>query len=309
MRFAILGSGFGLYGYLPALAGLGHSVVLPRRYHDVFYARRELLGFAEQIEWEPDETAALVSAAGVVIALRPEDQRQQVLRTLTFPGISRLLLEKPLAPTPGEGMELHRLLALSGKAFRVGYTFCSLPWASLIRASANTSLDAEISISWRFLAHHFQHALSNWKHSTTSGGGAIRFYGIQLIALLAQSGYRFVSESRSLGPSETVITGWSATFSGDRLPICRVVVDCQSETAEFRIASRECAGIDTVLFQGRDPFGSAPRTSDASGIDGRVGILQDIARSLIDDAAVPVWYGEVLKLWQMVEDRTVFQGC
>ena len=192
MRFAILGSGFGLYGYLPALIDLGHSVVLPRRYRDIFYARRELLGFAERIEWQPDETAALSRAAGVVIALRPEDQREQVLRSLTFPGIGRLLLEKPLAPTPREAMELHRTLIQSGRVFRVGYTFCDLPWMPLIRDSASVNPDAELSISWRFLAHHFQHALFNWKRSSSTGGGAIRFYGIQLIAMLAQSGYRLV---------------------------------------------------------------------------------------------------------------------
>ena len=47
--FAIRGSGFGLYGYLPALVGCGRRVVLPERYRARFAERPELAPFANEV--------------------------------------------------------------------------------------------------------------------------------------------------------------------------------------------------------------------------------------------------------------------
>jgi predicted dehydrogenase len=307
VKFAIVGSGFGLYGYLPALIGLGHSVVLPQRYQERFFARPELKRFGDHVEWQADEEAALSRAAGVVIAQRPENQREWVLRSLAFPNIDRLVLEKPLAPTPEEAIELDLSLAQSRKAYRVGYTFCGLSWTSRIREFAGDHPTGDLSIDWRFLAHHFHHGLSNWKRWNSAGGGAIRFYGIQLIAALAQSGYRVVSESHAVGPSAAETTGWSAVFSGDGLPNCRILVDCQSEATRFDIFSRTSRGLDATLFQEMNPFASEPWRPASAQLDGRIGAVGDVVRSLFEreDAAL-AWYPEVLKLWQSVEDQTAF---
>ena len=48
-RFTILGSGFGLYGYLPALLDLGHMVTLPTRYQAVVAGRPELSRFMSRV--------------------------------------------------------------------------------------------------------------------------------------------------------------------------------------------------------------------------------------------------------------------
>jgi predicted dehydrogenase len=309
VKFAIIGSGFGLYGYLPALVGLGHSVVLPHRYQERFFARPELTRFGDCIEWQADEDAALSRAAGVVIAQRPENQREWVLRSLAFPNIERLLLEKPLAPTPQEAIQLDFSLAQSRKAYRVGYTFCGLSWMSRIREFAGDHPAGDLSIDWRFLAHHFEHGLSNWKRWNSAGGGAIRFYGIQLIAALAQSGYRVVSESHAIGPSAAETTGWSAIFSGEGLPNCRILVDCQSEATRFEVVARTSRGSDETLFQGINPFGSEPRQPASTQLDGRVGAVADVVQSLFEPEGVALaWYPEALKLWQTVEDQTAFSG-
>ena len=74
MNAAILGSGFGLYGYLPALQALGCRVVLPLRYRSIIENRAELSGFAERIGWAADDTDAIDQADAVVVARRPADQ-------------------------------------------------------------------------------------------------------------------------------------------------------------------------------------------------------------------------------------------
>ena len=53
----ILGSGFGLYGYLPAAIESGHkNILLSMRYKDNFFSRRSLQDCAKYIHWlESDE--------------------------------------------------------------------------------------------------------------------------------------------------------------------------------------------------------------------------------------------------------------
>jgi predicted dehydrogenase len=306
VSFAILGSGFGLYGYLPALIGCGQSVGLPERYRERFLSRLELAPFADRIEWAVDEAAALDQASGVVIAQRPADQALWIPRCLAKPNVMRLVLEKPLAPTPAEALRLQAKVASSGKSFRIGYTFCAMPWAARIAEFAAAQPKAEITIGWRFMAHHFRHDLSNWKRWSDAGGGAIRFYGIQLIAVLAQLGYREVVESRSMGASEQEIVYWSAVLAGEGLPSCRLLVDCRSEVTEFLVSARSPDRTDGPLFADRDPFGDDRRTAGPSGLDSRIGVLSDLVRPLIEHEPEPVWYNEVLTLWQRIEARTVF---
>lgn len=305
--FAIFGSGFGLYGYLPALIGCGQRVVLPERYRERFLARTELARFSEEIEWAADEAAALARADGVVVALRPSDQAAWIPRCLAAPRLARLMLEKPLAPTPDEALRLQKLLHESGKSFRIGYTFCGTPWAMAVREFVVQSPNGLLTIDWQFLAYHYRHDLPNWKRSHPEGGGAIRFYGVQLIAVLAELGYREVAESHSFGPSEQEIVRWTATVVGKGLPDCRFVVDCRSDVTEFVVQAQSPDGPQKCLFGNRDPFGDDARMATPNALDSRVGLLQGLISPLLQSrSGGPVWYNDVLLLWQNIEARSTF---
>jgi hypothetical protein len=84
-------------------------------------------------------------------------------------------------------------------------------------------------------------------------------------------------------------------------------VDCQSEATRFDIFSRTSRGLDATLFQEMNPFASEPWRPASAQLDGRIGAVGDVVRSLFEreDAAL-AWYPEVLKLWQSVEDQTAF---
>lgn len=306
MKFAILGSGFGLYGYLPALIGCGQSVVLPERYRERFQSRQELARFSDRITWVVDEAAALECASGVVIALRPADQAILIPSCLVQPQLTRLMLEKPLAQTPSEALGLQALLFNSQKSFRIGYTFCDTPWATSIREFAAAHPDGEIEADWRFLAHHFRNDLSNWKRWSDTGGGAIRFYGIQLIAVLAQLGYREVVASRSFGSSEQEVVRWTAVLGGAGLPNFRLLVDCRSDATKFLVRGRSARQPDIVLFDNRDPFTDDRPLADPLGLDSRVGVIENLFRPLVEQASNPCWYTDVLTLWQRIEAHSVF---
>jgi predicted dehydrogenase len=127
--FTIAGSGFGLYGYLPALVDAGEEVVLPAAYRAKVEARPELAAYAPGVRWAADADAALEGADAIVIATPPARQLELALRCLALPSLGTLLLEKPVAPTPREAIALLDALRRAGKRYRVGYTLLHAAWA------------------------------------------------------------------------------------------------------------------------------------------------------------------------------------
>jgi predicted dehydrogenase len=306
--FAILGSGFGLYGYLPALAANGERVVLPQRYRDRYNSRPELARFASQIEWANSEAEALARADGVVLALRPSDQCAWIPRCLAHDRTARLILEKPLAPTPESALAVLNDLGRSGKAFRIGYSFRYTAWALKLRQLVAANKVAAFDIRWSFLAHHFRHDLRNWKRSTSQGGGAIRFYGIQVIALLAELGYREVVFSAGYGPGVEEIVRWAATFSGSGLPKCHVAVDTWAPSAEFRIGIDAGAGAVQTIVDQHDPFAYDDGGPSGPRLDRRVDVLSQLVGSWQAEANPYSWYVATSGLWHAVESKLQFSS-
>lgn len=288
--FAIRGSGFGLYGYLPALVGCGQRVALPERYRARFAERPELAPFAGEIQWAKDEASALEQADGAALALRPGDQAEWVAHCLSLPRVERLILEKPLAPSPDESARLFQSLLRSGKNFRIGYVFRETPWGRRFLQAGGAK-----SISWNFTAHHFRADLRNWKRSHVAGGGPIRFFGIQLVALLAEAGYREVLSSSGTGGGLEELETWEARFAGPGLPECRVEVRTRSPIEALRVEG---------LADLREPFETESAAGGPGALDRRVPILGAVCRSLWEPGDAPYgWYGATLDLWRAVEEK------
>lgn len=309
---AILGSGFGLYGYLPALVhGCSQRVVLPERYRPRFNERAELDPFAKDVRWKQDETAVLGCASGVVLALRPIDQVEWIRRCLALDNIEFLLLEKPLAINPEGAGQVFDDLVNSHKVFRIGYTFRFTDWGKrLLHELASICQNGFLSIHWTFMAHHFSHELRIWKRFDSQGGGVLRFYGIQVIALLAECGYTNVVTSKVSGKSADEADKWLGVFTGPRLPECEVVVDTMSPANVFRVEQLSMCDkeqITTVFAILKDPFESKAYVGHLDGNDRRVPILAQHCNSLWEDSENKYqWYVATIQLWKTVEFKTEF---
>lgn len=326
-----MGAGFGLYGYLPALVkGLGQPVVLPREYRAEVEARAELRNCLSRIEWAESTASAIASSDGVIVAVPPLLQPSIVKDCLRAGRPKRLVLEKPLATTPSASIELLAALRSSKLQFRIGYNLRFTAWfANLQRAMA--LVDGQLAIGWKFMAHHFQHDLSNWKRKESEGGGVLRFYGIHLIALLAELGYREISISRILGGRDEP-ERWCAQFVGHELPPCRIEVDSKSRTPAFTIkvenADRREQGDGVAVVQApaeptspvgcearqvvhsnlslivdlQDPFDREVPNDLTLGHDRRVGVLTRLLRTFEDEDLRHVeLYESVNTLWSLVE--------
>jgi predicted dehydrogenase len=303
----ILGSGFGLYGYLPAVARhTGKSVALPKRYIEKFNSRKELADFAGSIQWVEDETALLQTCDTVILSLFPAQQEVLIRQCLSYSNITNLVLEKPLAVSPALSKELLSMLMEAKKNIRIGYTFQYTGWATDLFNSINSGKANKVTINWLFRAHHYKNALSNWKRFHSDGGSVIRFYGIHCIALAAQLGYKRVVLSKSTGLGDNDIFSWVVTFSGDALPALEIEIDSNAIEKKFKVCmfGETFSQQPYYTFQQDDPF-TEIANSEFESIDPRVGLLTQVIQSLFentDSQSFYELYANCNELWERVEN-------
>jgi hypothetical protein len=141
-----------------------------------------------------------------------------------------------------------------------------------------------------------------WKRRAEDGGGVLRFYGVQLIALLAQRGYNTVLESTTAGAIVTEPERWRAQFVGPGLPPCALSVDSRAQRTGFRVVVDAPSG-HRVLVDRHSPFSVGGGSVNAD--DSRVPALIALLGSLDDDDSKWLsFYGTVNDLWSRVEAET-----
>jgi hypothetical protein len=153
------------------------------------------------------------------------------------------------------------------------------------------------------MAHHFANGLDNWKARHAEGGGVLRFFGVHVVALLAQRGYTRAKRSVLRGADEARPEAWEAEFSGPARPACVVRVDSRAQAPIFRIASAGRALVDL-----RDPFEAEPLVGPP-GADRRIGILMRLLATLsAPDAPFVALHQAANALWESAESATRFEA-
>ena len=157
------------------------------------------------------------------------------------------------------------------------------------------------------MAHHFRHGLDNWKRREELGGGPLRFFGIHVVALLAELGYEQVEWSQTFGQSKSDKEKWAARFSGSTLPRCDVSVDTRSTVESFAIIEAR-AQRETAVVSLRTPFDEArPMRATAPVQDARIGVVGALCESFRETVAAPYgWYKQTIQLWNEAEAKDVF---
>lgn len=300
MRVGILGAGFGLYGYLPALLACpGTTILLPLRYREIMQARHDIRSFLPEVHWADDEQVVLEKAQALVICRRPVDQARIVAKLGAYPRITRVLLEKPVACSPDAAAATLHGLAMSGHHVRIGYTFRLTPWAQRLAALLRRGGSGRsLQLRWNFRAHHYAADLHNWKRVVSCGGGAIRFYGIHLIALLADLGYRDVRHSRTRASVEGEAMTWEAVLVGEGLPACDIRIATDVDETGFFVTGPALGSASIDL---RDPF-SELRAGGT--LDPRVDVLTDLCGELLSrNDSLASSYQQALLLWRRIEEK------
>jgi hypothetical protein len=304
----ILGGGFGLYGYLPAAVKLlQEPVLLLNKYKPIIDSRQELLSFKEQIIWLESEEELIQSADSLVISRRPIDQERLISECLLQTNLKRIMFEKPLASSPQKAQNILDQVASSDKYCSVGFTFRFTNWAMQLKEkllNGEFSEHESISLSWHFMADHFSRKINNWKMDHTQGGGAIRFYGIHVIALLAEWGYSHVGSSSVTSPNiKHNFYCWRACFEGPGLPKFFINLDSKSNSCYFKV---DLGNDDQVLFEGLGPFNPDLNNLTLIELDTRYIYLMDALQELFElSKPYPIRIEDCTKLWQSAENKTV----
>lgn len=309
----ILGSGFGIYGYLPAVLAMDKMVCLLEKSRDTFSKRPELAVFASRINWVEDQQRLLKQVDTLVISVPPKYQAELIKRVGAFPNIRNLIIEKPIASTPDESITILSQLRGENINFRIGYSFFYTSWFDELSKVLNQRKEGkglDLRINWCFKAHHFKNELHNWKRFSNEGGGTIRFFGIHLIAVLGLLGYTEVSYSLIKGQSADDISLWKASSKDAEGNTASVLVDSNDALERFEIVITEKHQHkqqiwSTVMVS---PFDDQSPVS--GGLDARTSILHQLYSDLISshiDTGTFNRYQVINQLWKSYEHSSSFE--
>jgi predicted dehydrogenase len=260
----IIGSGFGLYGYMPAVLMNDAQVMLQEKAKERFLKRNELLRYEQQILWAQDLDSLLSSVDALVISLPPKEQLSILEKLLQHENIKHLILEKPVAATPLQSLKVLQLLFDKGINFRVNYTFLEANWFKQLKASFAESRQADVSIKWHFNAHHFRNNIDTWKKKHEEGGAAIRFYAIHFIALATELGFNKVVASTA---NDETVASWLCTLVDDNGNTLTIDISTNSKLETFHTGI-VAQGKDVFTYITRDPFDEVEM--DSTGLDKRI---------------------------------------
>jgi predicted dehydrogenase len=299
--WGIFGGGFGLYGYLPALVKSGARKVLVLDRHKGFVdARPDINQYLDCVEWLANPQEMLAAANSLVIAVPPWEQ-ESIVRALSRPGKLRyLVIEKPIAHSPSRAEVILALAQAAAASVRVGYICLYTDWAGDFMQRYSLHPRQNYSIVWQFMAHHQQTNQQTWKARHESGGGALRFYGIHLLALLAEVGAVRADSSQLGQDGQGRAVRWVARFRNAQGGTISVDLDCACVRQRFCVHRSGPDGASLVDQQ--TPFsGPAQREPEDSRIPNLLRLFDSFAQP---DAPYYDIYSRADKLWQEVEDLT-----
>jgi len=300
----IIGAGFGLYGYLPAVIQTEGKAVLSEESKEIFFARPELQIYKDNIEWVDDVEKLTSIVNKLIICVPPKIQEGYFDNKKKQKNLSHIIFEKPIASTPELSEEIISRLINSGKTFRIGYTFLYTSWFRNI--SSESVQNKNIKILWEFKAHHYKNNICNWKRYNDDGGGVIRFFGIHLFPVLVSFGFTKVVSSNITGSDNNDLEKWVAVFENKDKFHCSVSVNSNSDKEFFSIEGYD-NHTSIELIDSVSPFEKANDSTDKE--DNRVSILKNLLASLNNEEEKNDMYSlyeQANDLWMQSETINIF---
>jgi len=250
MSVGVIGSGFGAYGYIPALIKEGNAVNTLRRYRSKLNSRPELQEYIPDIRFF-DEISELVALSDKLVVALPPNIQNEFISTNDLSN-KKMFLEKPLGISFVEHSHVLRTLITKKIDFRVAYLFLYTAWYEIIR---ETTFDI-LEISWSF-----PWAQNGWKSELVDNNGASVYYGIHFYPVLMSLG----SQPKNVVTSQTS-RELRIESSGPRV----IINITDSSDYNFEVAAT-FEGKKRSLFKELSPFGDIPRMDK---LDPRIGCLQ-----------------------------------
>jgi hypothetical protein len=297
----ILGRGFGLYGYLPALVQLNnYDIHVPEEYREFLTSRADLSIYDKYINWS-DEDEIIRNSDLLIHARRPDDNLLLTRKLIDLQLKPTLILEKPIASNPYSSIILLNDAINAGIIVHSGFIFKFTDWYSEFkRFIAEHSNNLKIKIEWNFKANHFNNNLATWKRDHQFGGGVLRFYSIHLIDLLHDFSFTNILRSNILSNDSYPYSVWQSEFSNDRNQKIELIVDSCNSNCSFNIFDFSS---HKKILQRSGPFDIGSSKLQNLSIDPRVMYLHRFIKNTTNsyDKSRLI---ELSKFWGQIESKT-----
>lgn len=177
VKLAVIGSGFGLYGLLPAFQQLPSCTVV-----GIYGKKSErLLTYCQRTSvpvfdhWQ--ELVEREHPDAIAIAVVPKYQ-YEIARFALASGIS-VFAEKPLCTNLEQATGLLDLARRRPLAHMVDFIFPAIPeWAKTkdLLEQGIIGKVKQVKVRWSFITYDLKNNLKTWKSIPAEGGGALSFY-------------------------------------------------------------------------------------------------------------------------------------
>ena len=176
-KVAIVGSGFGMYGLLPAFSGIkGCKVVsICGKNSERMLNYCKKLGLNRYTDWA--EMLRTEKPDAVAIAVIPSHQ-YEIARYALENDIA-VFAEKPLTTSFDTSLELNKLAEKKRMPNMLDFIFTEIPeWRAAKKMIENGLMGKiiKVSIDWTFLSYDLMNHIKSWKTDVKQGGGALSFY-------------------------------------------------------------------------------------------------------------------------------------
>lgn len=197
-----MGSGFGLYGYLPAICNLGFTPVILKTKKHKLEERFELAKYFGIPIYSNSVEDLHISTDAVVVATLPSTQSCVLRQLISTKDTGHFFLEKPLGINSRDGKELLQILDSSRYSFSIAYLFLWTEWFARLKRELSHSEEVTFHIIWEV-----QLSANSWKSKSEIGGGLLSFYCTHLFAMYIDLGFGVESTSLIVSENSIQVTG------------------------------------------------------------------------------------------------------
>lgn len=326
MKVGIIGSGFGLYGLLPAFNSIeGCEVVAicgKRTERLVKYC--ESIGLAKiYADWR--EMLREEKLDAIAIAVMPSAQ-YQIAKAAIEKGI-HVFAEKPLTADYAQAKELLALAEKNGVVTAVDFIFQEIGEFEKVKDLIETGEYgrlAHIAVDWDFLSYDIRNQISTWKTDVKEGGGALAFFSPHVLYYLEYFAGKIISAKSLLSHSPKSVNGaevgvdallqFEKGITGHMHVSCnapgmnrhRVMFVCDKATI---VLESDKGVVDGFVLAVHDAEGSriipVEKPVSENGEDERVKIVKKIATRFIDScrSGVPMIpsFAEGVRVQELIE--------
>lgn len=180
----ILGSGFGLYGYLPAICQYypDKSIFLINKAKLILNSRSEIHNYQKNIIWKEDYEDIIKSSEFLIISYPPFETKKLIKLILSSSKIKKIIIEKPICETPENALFFLNQMKKANIKIASSFIFIYTEWFNFFESS-----DIDIKIHWQIVNKNHK---NSWKWNPQLGGGLLSFYGIHLLSICAYLNFK-----------------------------------------------------------------------------------------------------------------------